>query len=588
MKVAIYCRVSTENQYQKGVSIKDQKQRGIEFCIEKNYEYEVFEELASSGTKPVEERPKLFELLKRTERKKIKNKKEFEKPEFEGLYIVDFDRVSREERQYPVIKHHFVENGITIFDKGQVVDLRDADTNLMVNIKGSLGAYEIAKMKERVKRALERSVIDGKAGGGPIINYGYCKRDDKMLIIDEEEADVVRKIYDLCLKGIGSKRIANELNELKIPTKRSKSKTGKLKVKGKVLKDFIWRDSVVYRILTNSIYCGERNYKGKIYNCPAIIDKRTYQLVQEILKERKHYVNTTNKHSYLLKGLIICPICKNLFFGRKREDLSDNQYCCTSQRYSEFCGNRGVNIEKIENIVWKSILELPQRIKSIVVDKNEEYVKSLNEEIEKSKKLLINLEIKKNRMAEEIFRNEKLSNTFQKNLDVLAENIEYYNQNIQDKERQLEMSNQHDTLIKVLKKQLTPLKNQELEFEEKQRIVRSFVSFVVVKWSELRGEHLIWTQFRISELSDLNIQGLSKITYDKLGFSYREKKIVYEFRVGSLKPVVEDLDGGGRKFTFEEGVKDEFFTIEDFSEKQYENFKELIWKARKRKGITNS
>jgi hypothetical protein len=458
----------------------------------------------------------------------------------------------------------------------------------MVNIKGSLGAYEIAKMKERVKRALERSVIDGKAGGGPIINYGYCKREDKMLIIDEEEADVVRKIYDLCLKGIGSKRIANELNELKIATKRSKSKTGKLKVKGKVLKDFIWRDSVVYRILTNSIYCGERNYKGRIYNCPAIIDKRTYQLVQEILKERKHYVNTTNKHSYLLKGLIICPICKNLFFGRKREDLSDNQYCCTSQRYSEFCGNRGVNIEKIENIVWKSILELPQRIKSIVLDKNEEYVKSLNEEIEKSKKLLINLEIKKNRMADEIFRNEKLSNTFQKNLDVLAENIEYYNQNIQDKERQLEMSNQHDTLIKVLKKQLTPLKNQELEFEEKQRIVRSFVSFVVVKWSELRGEHLIWTQFRISELSDLNIQGLSKITYDKLGFSYREKKIVYEFRVGSLKPVVEDLDGGGRKFTFEEGVKDEFFTIEDFSEKQYENFKELIWKARKRKGITNS
>ena len=70
MKVAIYCRVSTENQYQKGVSIKDQKQRGIEFCIEKNYEYEVFEELASSGTKPVEERPKLFELLKRTERTK--------------------------------------------------------------------------------------------------------------------------------------------------------------------------------------------------------------------------------------------------------------------------------------------------------------------------------------------------------------------------------------------------------------------------------------------------------------------------------------------------------------------------------------
>ena len=587
MKVAIYCRVSTENQFKKGVSIKDQKQRGIEFCIEKNFEYEVFEELASSGTKPVEERPKLFELLKRTERKKIKNKNEFEKPEFEGLYIVDFDRVSREERQFPVIKHHFVENGITIFDKGQVVDLRDAETNLMVSIKGSLGSYEIAKLKERVKRSLERSVIDGKAGGGVLLNYGYRKGQNKMLEIDESEAEVVKMIYQLCLKGLGTKKIANELNELKVPTKRNNVPKGKMKIRGKVVKEFVWRDSVVYRILTNSIYCGERNYKGKIYNCPSIIEKTNFQLVQELLKERKHYVNTTNKYSYLLKGLILCPKCKNLFYGRKREDLSDNQYCCSSQRNSDFCGNRGVNIDKIEKIVWSSILELPNKIKSLIVDKNSDYVKSLKEEIEKSKKILINLELNKNRLVEEIFRNEKLSSTFQKNLDELAEKIEYYINYLEDKERQLEMSNQHDTLVKVLKSQLSPLKKQKLEFEEKQRIVRSYVSFIIIKWSELRQEHLIWIQYRISELSDLKIQGLSKISYDKIGFLYKEKKIAYEFRVGSLRPIVEDMEDGSRKITFEEGVEDEYFTIEDFSEKEYENFKELMWKARKRKGIKN-
>jgi hypothetical protein len=85
----------------------------------------------------------------------------------------------------------------------------------------------------------------------------------------------------------------------------------------------------------------------------------------------------------------------------------------------------------------------------------------------------------------------------------------------------------------------------------------------------------------------LNIQGLSKITYDKLGFHYKEKKVVYEFRVGSLKPVVEVLDDGTRKYDFVEEEDDGFFTIEDFTEDEYENFKELIWKARKRKGIPN-
>jgi site-specific DNA recombinase len=46
MKVAIYCRVSSEEQASKGVSLRDQKERGIEFCEKNGYEYEVFEESA--------------------------------------------------------------------------------------------------------------------------------------------------------------------------------------------------------------------------------------------------------------------------------------------------------------------------------------------------------------------------------------------------------------------------------------------------------------------------------------------------------------------------------------------------------------
>jgi site-specific DNA recombinase len=587
MKVAIYCRVSSEEQASKGVSLRDQKERGIEFCEKNGYEYEVFEESAISGSKNEEERPKLFALLQRTLTIRSSKGKVIESPEFGGLYITDFDRISRSPQDFPRIKHHFYENGITIFDKGKIIDLYDATTSLLVDIKGSLASYELSQLKERVKRALERSVIEGKAGGGAVLNFGYRKAENKMLVIDEKEAEVVKKIYDMCLKDYGTKVIANELNAQKIPTKRNNSKNGKLKVRGKTVKEFVWRDSTVYRILTNSIYCGERVFKGKIYKSPAIIEKNVFSLVQEKLKERKHYVNTTNKHSYLLKGLIICPICKNLFYGRKRDDLSDNQYCCSSQRYSEYCGNRGVNIDKIDRIVWNSILELPEKIKSIVVDNNEEYVQSLKEEIQTSKKLLEKFDIERERFAEQIRLNNRSALLFQKDIDALVSKLESESKVLQEKERQLVMSNQHEILIETLKKQVLPLRKKKLSFEEQQRIVRSFILFVIVKWSEIRKEHLIWTQFRISELSDLNIQGLSKISYKKLGFHYQEKKVAYEFRVGSLRPNVEVLEDGSRKYTFDDSVDDGFFTIEDFTEKEYESFKELIWKARKRKGIKN-
>jgi DNA invertase Pin-like site-specific DNA recombinase len=586
MKVAIYCRVSSKEQVSKGVSLRDQKQRGIDFCNEKGYEYEIFEDAGISGSKNEEERPSLMELMKKTLSIKSSKGKVLEKPEFDGVYITDFDRLSRETNAYHRIKQHFYENKIVIFDKGQIIDLYDSTTSLLVDIKGSLASYELSQLKDRVKRSLERSVIEGKAGGGPVLNYGYCKGEDKKLIIDEYEAEVVRKIYDMSLKDFGTKRICNELNTLNIPTKRSQTSKGKLLIRGKIIEEFLWRDSTIYRILTNSIYCGERKFKGKIYSSPAIIDKTLFQLVQEKLKERKHFVNTTNKHSYLLKGLILCPLCKNLFYGRKRKDLKDNQYTCCSQRYSEYCGNRGVNIDKIDKIIWNSILELPKRMKSLILDKKELYVGDVNEEIKKSKKILTNLENKKNELVQLFVRNDLLYETLKSNIDNLGLEINERKKYLEEKERQLEMSNTHKGLIDSLRKQINSLKKQDIGFDEKQRIVRSFISFIIVKWSEKRQEHLIWTQFRISELSDLSIQGLSKISYDKSGFSFREKQVAYEYRVGTLKPVVSESEDGKRVFDFLE-EPDDYFTIEDFTDKEYENFRELIWKARKRKGMVN-
>jgi site-specific DNA recombinase len=85
MKIAVYSRVSTQEQATYGVSLRDQKERGVSFCLEKGYDYEIFEDAGFSGTLSISERPSLNRLIEKVFLDEI-----------DGVFVVDFDRLSRE------------------------------------------------------------------------------------------------------------------------------------------------------------------------------------------------------------------------------------------------------------------------------------------------------------------------------------------------------------------------------------------------------------------------------------------------------------------------------------------------------------
>ena len=65
---------------------------------------------------------------------------------------------------------------------------------------------------------------------------------------------------------------------------------------------FLWRDSVIYKILTNSIYKGERLFVGKVYNSPVIISPEIFDSVQLLLKKRNYlYVWMKQKVKIIMK-----------------------------------------------------------------------------------------------------------------------------------------------------------------------------------------------------------------------------------------------------------------------------------------------
>jgi site-specific DNA recombinase len=548
MHIAIYSRVSTIIQAKKGLSLDEQLRKGIEFCETNGFSYELFKDSGYSGNLSITERPALNELFTRITDQDSKNNSNNVK-RIDGIFATAIDRISRNEAHSFAIKSTLIQKEIKYFEISGEKDLKDKTTNLMVGVEMLLANFERSRTTERVLRGLEESVIKGRVNSGSMQNYGYTKGKDKLLIIDEKESEIVNEIYLMSLKGMGAKKISNELNSRGVPTKRmQKEKVIKMKVRSIDKDVFLWRDAVIYRILTNSIYKGERMFRGKIYPAPVIIEPNLFDAVQIELKKRKHFVNTKTKYFYLLKGLIICGKCESRFFGKKRDDLSDNQYTCGSQRNkSEFCGNRGINIDKLNDFVWRSLLSLPNDLRNYSVDDKDKYSKEIIKKIKQ-------LEHKKsiNDKAIEVFRRlvligDSINTEFEKDIVKTIKINENIVQQIRMAKVQLsEISNQ-ENIIKHLEDNLVLFHEDEISDIDKQSLIRIYVKRILVVWTPKINQHIISIDFILDNKSELMYEKIIEIKYNKSGWRYNENDLTYRFRKLSHNLKVKGMDTSEQK-----------------------------------------
>ena len=542
MNIGIYARVSTQKQAEKGISIEDQIRRGKDYCHKNKYTYEIFKDEGYSGDLPIEERPALTKLF---EKIFLKNK------EIDGIFVVDFDRLTRNVKEALTIREILIENDVQLLELGGVVNLKDPTQELLLGIKGLLGAFERKKTIVRIKRTFETSVLQGKALGGKLTNYGYTKDENKILIIEPIEAKIVKRIYKLSLEGNGTKKIAETLNKEGVPTKRMNLGGAKLKVRETTKRTFIWRDAVIHKILVNPIYKGERHFRDLIIQCPAIIDESVFDAVQESLKKRTNFKDTTNKYFYLLKGLLVCAKCSNKFYGRKREDLSDNQYICLSQRYrSEFCGSRGINITKLEDWVWDSIMSLPLDLKkALKMRVNEQQVQSRNRVIEELQQNIIEFE-KEADLILSLFREKGSQNNrfTKKRLTEIEKEITEIEKQIQKLERQNIKSEQEVEILTFLNDKLSPLKKGKVTNEKKQSIARALINQIKIFWDEENLQHQIQINYKFDKHSEILLTKNLTLTYKKMGYSIRAKNYLENIRVELRSPSPRSLDVPDSKY----------------------------------------
>lgn len=326
--VALYCRVSTEEQALNGDSLRMQEQELTNYAKNNNMSiYDIYIDDGYTATNL--KRPALQRLLNDIENKKI-----------DRVLFVKLDRWSRGVRNYYKLFDILERNNCnwqTIFEK---YDTSTASGRLHINIMLSVAENESSTTSERIKAVFKDKVMRGEVitGKCPI---GY-KIENKKLVIDKEKEQLVKDIYDHYEKSNSIVSTTKYFNNIGSFTAER-----------------------IKRILKNKIYIGE--YKGNVNYCEPIISIEQFNKVQELLKinRKKYEKNKIYDKDYIFTGLLKCKCCGNNLIGNRITRNSniigkyvDLSYRCSNHHMRNLCNNKYNITEKtLEKHLIKHIKE---------------------------------------------------------------------------------------------------------------------------------------------------------------------------------------------------------------------------------------
>ena len=270
---------------------------------------------------------------------------------------------------------------IAINDHFDSINPNSTDSDI-AGIKNWFNEF-FAKDTSRKIRAVQKA--KGERGERLTVHvpYGYMKNPEnpKEWIIDKEAAQVVKKIFTLCMNGRGPSQIADQLEKDKILTPTAyKNKQGVKTPHTEPENPYRWHESTIVNILERKEYIGAtvnfKTYTNSIwdkkqrenpeenrvifYNTPpAIIEQEVFDKVQEI-RQQRHRRTATGKSSPF-SGLVFCADCKQkLYYSTTKyfEKRQDFFTCSTHRANKDKCSGHYIRAVVLEDLVWNHMKEV--------------------------------------------------------------------------------------------------------------------------------------------------------------------------------------------------------------------------------------
>lgn len=382
--IAMYIRLSKEDEKCKVESNSITMQRILlcRYAAKHFTNYEIIEFCDDGYTGTNFDRPGMRAMLEMVENREI-----------DCIIVKDFSRFARDyialgsymEQIFPFMGVRF----ISVNDEYDSKDYHGGLSDIDVNFKNLLYDLYSKDLSQKVRSSLTVRKEQGQyvSGNSP---FGYEKdpKDRHRLLIEEDEAEIVRRIFSLTLEGFTSVEIARLFNKTEVKTpivfKIEKGKTSRVPKGGK----FVWSSGTICKILRNEIYIGnivQKKYTkdfvgGKNHLNPReewlvtcnhhepIIDKELFHKVQKG-RGRKRPAQCCFTHPLI--GKMVCGCCgRNLGYRRGRNPYFECQY-----RYSNAMASCVSQINAM--FIEQYVLFMLQN--KIMKEGQMEYVKTLSE-----------------------------------------------------------------------------------------------------------------------------------------------------------------------------------------------------------------
>jgi site-specific DNA recombinase len=346
--IALYCRVSTDEQAREGVSLEEQQERLKAYCKAMGWSSEARLYIDDGFSAKSTERPQLTHLIK-----------SIEKNEISKVMVTKLDRLSRRLLDLLTLIDVFQKHEVSFVSISESFDTNTPSGRLTLQVLGAVAEFERERIRERVMDNMVHAAHQGKwLTQSP---YGY-RLENKQLVLYEPEAWIVRRVFDEYVKqGHGFFSIARRLNEEGVASRHAKE----------------WSIRSVKLLLSNPVYKGtyrwnridsskkqrlEKENKEWIIveDClPAIIDKETWERAQSKINSPS-LAPRSQTSPHLLGGLLKCGQCgSGMSIGWSGSTNNRYRvYRCSANKNKGTCTSKQYKADEVETWFKQGLFEL--------------------------------------------------------------------------------------------------------------------------------------------------------------------------------------------------------------------------------------